>query len=606
MRFDDRLKTALLQPAENGARANIQWAQLIDLLSQNPNSLDINSVADGLYRLRELMTIVSEKSRISGVQLVMGRLHSVPLLQLLAGDTPMVALCAIRAAKFSDDQWSKIIPLLPTRSRGFLRNRDDLGPKAMQSLAVWASADFILPSMNASNNNINPLDKDILEPIPGDQAISSFMIDKEVIDMDDSLILTNENDDGKIDPARVKPNIAISKVETTNNRQRIDEIVEKIESLRSSRETYDSPQLPLKGGTDAEFKKPKEIYFSTDSHGTINWVDGVPRGALVGTSLSEPSYDGCPGPDASGAAAFKQRITLDNARMKLCGPDMINGDWRINAAPFFDTLNGRFKGYKGILRRPNILESAGVDNIHNDTFASDNGDNLQQLIHELRTPLGAVIGFAEIIEQQLFGPVSSEYRMLAKTILEEGNRLLSGFDDLNVAAKIDSGNYQASLGVTDCSWLMQKISRKLAPLVTTQGASLIFSETEKLKPLAVENDDAERLFVRLLSALVIASAKDEKLICHWKSITLDKPMNQFSVTLPNALCTMSEQELFESGPEKNEDNNKAPLLGLGFSLRLVRNLTNNIGGNLTFHPLHVTLNLPASRENIAKNLDQFE
>lgn len=609
MRFDDRLKTALLQPRQNGARANIQWAQLIDLLSQNPTSHDINIIADGLHRLRELMMIVPEESRISGVQLVMGRLQSIPLLQLLAGDTPMVALSAIRGAKFSDEQWSKIIPLLPTRSRGFLRNRDDLGPKAMQSLAVWASADFILPSLNASNNNIPPMDHPINsvdaintnEPNRADEALSSFILGDNIIEVDESLIVSGERDDAE--------DIQITaefKADANDRRQRIDEIVEKIESLRSSRETLDAPQLPLQGGIDSELSTVKEIYFSTDSQGTIDWVDGVPRGALVGTSLSEPSYDGCPGPDASGAAAFKQRITLDNARMKLCGPEMIDGDWRINAAPFFDIVNGRFKGYKGLLRRPNILESAGVDNLYTDTFAHDDSDNLQQLIHELRTPLGAVIGFAEIIEQQLFGPASSEYRVLAKTILDEGNRLLSGFDDLNVAAKIDAGSFQASLGQTDCGWLIEKVSRKLTPLVKSQGANLIFSETEKLKPLMIENDDAERLFVRLLSALIMASSKDEQIIAHGTSITLDRPINQFTVTLPNALRGMNEQELFESGPERNEDNNKAPLLGLGFSLRLVRNLTNNIGGNLVFHSDNVTLNLPAARENATKNLNNIE
>ena len=69
--------------------------------------------------------------------------------------------------------------------------------------------------------------------------------------------------------------------------------------------------------------------------------------------------------------------------------------------------------------------------------------------HELRTPLSAIIGFSEIIEQQLFGPVTEEYRILAGNILRDAERLLSGFDDLSTAAKIETGSYVAETGTTD-------------------------------------------------------------------------------------------------------------------------------------------------------------
>lgn len=592
MRFDDRLKTALMQPIENNHRAKTQWTQLIDLLSQKPENIEINLTIDGLLRLRELMVVVDEDHRISGVQSVMGRLYSPPLLQLLAGDTPMVALSAIRASKLTDNQWAGIIPNLPTRARGFLRNRDDLGPKAKRSLALWASADFILPANDQSQiSNMGDYlilgDADMVSNID-DEDLSLLIGEANIInELDDTLIL--ETAQTELEPFE------------NNNRQRIDEIVEKIESLRSSREQYDAPQLPLEGGVSSDAQLLSEIYFATDDQGTINWVDGVPRGALVGTSLADPSYDNSPGPDASGAAAFRQRIALENARMKLCGSDILAGDWRVNAAPFFDTYSGRFKGYKGLLRRPNVFESASIvdnGNSFNSTFEGDSSDNLQQLIHELRTPLGAVLGFAEIIEQQLFGPASSEYRLLAKTILEEGNRLLSGLDDLNVAAKIDSGNFQASFGLTNVNQLMRSVYGRLDSLLNSKNVTLNIIESENLNPLMLENDDAERLFVRLLSALIVATESDEILTGRWETFSNDRLMNQFSVTIPAQLRAMSEQKLLESGPENNEENTKAPLLGLGFSLRLVRNLADNIGGSLHFDNNIVILQLPAQNEKI--------
>lgn len=613
MRFDDRLKTALMQPIENKARAKTQWTQLIDLLSQDPHNIESSLIIDGLHKLRTLMDLVDEKHKIHSLHSVIGRLHSPPLLQLLVGDTASVALSAIRAAQFNDDQWSSLIPLLSSRTRGFLRNRDDLGPKTNEMLARWASADFILPSRNitdidSSKNNQNlAIDNRLVEE-------NSLIINDDIEELDETLILGSENVIEDIDDQKSIENNDISSYHANNepfsnnessetrldNRQRIDEIVKKIENLRSKREHYDAPQLPLEGGFESDNRYISEIYFATDNDGTITWVDGVPRGALVGTSISEASYDNSPGTDASGVSSFKQRIAFENVRMKLCGSDMIAGDWRINAVPFFDTLNGRFKGYKGLLRRPNIVESAGVvqdqADDYNSTFEGESSDNLQQLIHELRTPLGAVIGFAEIIEQQLFGPVSSEYRTLAKTILEEGNRLLSGFDDLNIAAKIDSGNFQASLGLTNVDWLSHKVSDSLKPLLENENIKLEIISADNLRPLMVENGDAERLLLRLLSALISAGHRDEILIGRWGILSGKRPMIQFSISMPTELHSMNEQQLLESGPEHREENDRAPLLGLGFSLRLVRNLANNLGGSLLFHKDIVILSLPASRE----------
>jgi signal transduction histidine kinase len=53
--------------------------------------------------------------------------------------------------------------------------------------------------------------------------------------------------------------------------------------------------------------------------------------------------------------------------------------------------------------------------------------------HEMRTPLGTMIGFAQTIEQETLGPIGSapeRYRDYARTIRTSGEHLLALFDDL--------------------------------------------------------------------------------------------------------------------------------------------------------------------------------
>src|SRR3546814_19718856 len=57
--------------------------------------------------------------------------------------------------------------------------------------------------------------------------------------------------------------------------------------------------------------------------------------------------------------------------------------------------------------------------------------------HELRTPLNAVIGFSEIMESELLGPLgSAQYQSYAADIHESAQHLLTLSNDIHDVAKI--------------------------------------------------------------------------------------------------------------------------------------------------------------------------
>lgn len=539
MRFDDRLKTTLRQTDDEGTALSAKWQQLVDILAQSPADFDSALVASGLQKVRQFMDIVPAPVREQCVRALAGRLQSPPLVLLLSADIPAVAAAAVGGARLEDTQWADVVPHLSTRARGFLRNRRDLGPMTQRALRVWSSADFVLS-----------LDRGV-EEVP-----------------------------------RVPQGVQIR------------DIVQRIERLRLEREN--EAAMPEKQPVDAPAPEPalasqpdndgpvSEIRFETDEDGTISWVEGAPAGAVVGVDIAEPAFDDGPGPDAYGAAAFRQKMPIENARMRLCGAPVIAGDWRINAAPFFDSISGRFNGYRGILRRPNLAEVAIIPN---ENVAE--ADNIQQLLHELRTPLGAIIGFSEIIEQQLFGPVTEEYRILAGNILRDAERLLSGFDDLSTAAKIETGSYVAETGTTDCDWLSMRLADRLRGLSDLLHVTLNLVHAHPVRPFAVDNQLSERLFSRLLSAVIIGCEAGEVLDGRFRTEPGLNATNRFVLTLPKKLLDMDENALFGSGPGSIDESEEAPLLGLGFSLRLVRSLAQNVGGDLRFHNQALIVSLPA-------------
>ena len=552
LRFDDRLETALRHAADDNISAATQWRQLIDILAQDPGNFPVEDVSRGLMQARELVSVTKAEDRLLSVNNLFGRIRSAPLVQLLAADEPDIAAAAVAGARLTDDEWADLVPHLPVRARGFLRNRRDLGRRATKALSIWSAADFALPYDVAAKSSEAPA----VAPAQKTAAIAQHEAPAQR---------------GGPEPTQ------------------IGEIVERIEKLRKDREDV-SLQLPLEGGERPEPVPATEIRFETDDLGTICWVEGVQRGSIIGIGIAEPAFDEGPGPDAAGAAAFRQRMPLENARMRLLGSPIVEGDWRVNAAPFFDPKSGRFRGYRGILRRPTIAESPKIEE-----SAGPSGEQMQQLVHELRTPLGAIIGFAEIIEQQLFGPVSHDYRVLAQSILSDAQRLLAGFDDLATASRVESGQFAVESGVTDCGWLAGRLAERLSGLSEKLNVTLNLAKADPVRAFATDNELTERIFSRLLSAVIIGCKSGEELAGRFHTDVSIVPTNHFILALPEKLRDMGEEELLGSGPGAIDDSEASPLLGLGFSLRLVRNLARKAQGDLRFDNERLLLTLPAAR-----------
>jgi signal transduction histidine kinase len=64
---------------------------------------------------------------------------------------------------------------------------------------------------------------------------------------------------------------------------------------------------------------------------------------------------------------------------------------------------------------------------------------LANMSHELRTPLNAIIGFSEVMNREMFGPVLPRYRGYTEDIHRSGTHLLGIVNDVLDMAKVASG-----------------------------------------------------------------------------------------------------------------------------------------------------------------------
>ena len=189
--------------------------------------------------------------------------------------------------------------------------------------------------------------------------------------------------------------------------------------------------------------------------GEIAWVEGVPRGPLIGRSLANPGEHN--GVDRRIQRAFAVRAPFRDAMLSISGEGPASGEWKLSGVPAFEPADGRFAGYRGVgIRSAETVEDAP----HVEDEEPLDEDALRELIHELRTPLHAIIGFAEIIDGQYLGPADHSYRERAAEIVAQARLLLSAIEDLDIAAQLRSSS-AAVEGSTDLNALLKAMTPEL-------------------------------------------------------------------------------------------------------------------------------------------------
>lgn len=89
---------------------------------------------------------------------------------------------------------------------------------------------------------------------------------------------------------------------------------------------------------------------------------------------------------------------------------------------------------------------------------------LSTISHELRTPLNAIIGYTQLLEEGLYGPVPENQMIPKEGIRRNANDQLKLVNDLLDLTKIESKTLTVDLGEVDLSKLIEEVYLGIRPL----------------------------------------------------------------------------------------------------------------------------------------------
>ena len=127
---------------------------------------------------------------------------------------------------------------------------------------------------------------------------------------------------------------------------------------------------------------------------------------------------------------------------------------------------------------------------------------LANMSHELRTPLNAVIGFSEIMAQEMFGPMgAAKYTEYAHDINKSGQFLLDVINDILDMSKIEAGRVELELSEVDISTMVEEVLRLMGPRAAESKITLI-CDVEAEAPFTADRRALKQVFINLISNAV--------------------------------------------------------------------------------------------------------
>jgi signal transduction histidine kinase/ABC-type amino acid transport substrate-binding protein len=204
---------------------------------------------------------------------------------------------------------------------------------------------------------------------------------------------------------------------------------------------------------------------------------------------------------------------------------------------------------------------------------------LSTLSHELRTPLNAMMGFTEVLAQEVFGPHANDrYRDYARDAHRAGQSLKSLIDDLMDIERFETGRLTLSESVIDLPALVAGKVDLMRPLADRHQTALEMAPARAVR-LWADEALVSRMVVHLLSNAVKFT----------EAGTIEVRLEQahdggLAVVVADTGCGMSADLVAHLGEPfyQNRPSIARAAAGAGLGVTLVKEMISLHGGALVF------------------------
>jgi signal transduction histidine kinase len=202
---------------------------------------------------------------------------------------------------------------------------------------------------------------------------------------------------------------------------------------------------------------------------------------------------------------------------------------------------------------------------------------LANMSHELRTPLNAVIGFSELLLEEIPGKLNDEQKECIQDVLSAGKHLLQLINEILDLSKVEAGKMVLNYTTSKTEELVNNIKIIMKPILERKSQSLIISSDKAVDTLYTDQGKLKQILINLLSNASKFSQNGKTV---WLEIKSDSKLHFFSVKDEGIGIAEKDIPLIFEAFRQVDGSASRTQEGTGLGLTLCKKFVELLGGKM--------------------------
>jgi PAS domain S-box-containing protein len=207
------------------------------------------------------------------------------------------------------------------------------------------------------------------------------------------------------------------------------------------------------------------------------------------------------------------------------------------------------------------------------------GAFMSMISHDLRTPLGAIVGYADMLQEAVYGPLSEPQLDVMERINANTQRLLSLVNNLLDQTQIEAGRLTFQISSFDPRKLLADMESVMGVLAQSKGLQLDCQVADAFPPdLSADRERLHQILVNLVNNAIKFTEQGRVDVRIYRADG-DRWAIDVSDTGPG-IPPAAQEYIFEPFRQVDDSITRTHA-GVGLGLSIVKQLTGLMGGEIT-------------------------
>jgi PAS domain S-box-containing protein len=322
----------------------------------------------------------------------------------------------------------------------------------------------------------------------------------------------------------------------------------------------------------------------TDVNKQMEALTGCTRDELIGAPFK--SYFTDPARAEAGIKLVLSNKKVTDYELTACARDGKETVVSYNATTFYDrdrTLQGVFGVARDVTERKRFEQALQETNVEMESAKSAaekanlaKSDFLSGMSHELRSPLNAILGFAQLMATA--SPTPSDVQKESITqILQAGWHLLKLINEILDLSVVESGKVSLSLEPVSLSDVLSECQTMMEAQAQQRGIRMTFPKFEQPKFVWADQTRLKQIVINLLSNAIKYNQDNGQVTVDYTAMSSDRIRISFKDT-GAGLTPDKKAQLFQ--PFNRLGQEAGSVAGTGIGLVVTKQLVELMGGFL--------------------------